>query len=115
MVEGWLTKQTLDDVKNEFQRGGYEKLIITGLISPLNYYQLSMDAYLIFYPKWKFTETQADDFHLFEVNAYSELGGENCAHFNFFVNDSLVGDFYADKMKKNMPSGGKVNLVTLIP
>jgi hypothetical protein len=99
-VEGWLPAPALENVKNEFQHEGYDKLIITGLNSPKNYYQVSMNGYLIFYPNIKSTRTQADDFHIIEVNAFSELGGEGRAHFNFFVNNSLVGDFFASKQKK---------------
>ena len=96
-VEGFLPEPALEKVKNEFQHGGYDMLIITGLNYSENYYEVSMNGYLIFYPKIKFTNTHADDFHIIEVNAFSELGGKNCAHFNFFVNDSLVGDFYAGR------------------
>ena len=99
-VEGWLPAPALENVKNEFQHEGYDKLIITGLNSPRNYYQVSMNGYLIFYPNIKSTRTQSDDFHIIEVNAFSELGGEGRAHFNFFVNNSLVGDFFASKQKK---------------
>jgi len=99
-VEGWLPAAALEKVKNEFQHGGYDMLIITGLNFSENYYQVSVDGYLIFYPNIIFTGTQADDFHIIEVNAFSELGGENCAHFNFFVNNSLVADFFAGRQKK---------------
>ena len=109
-VEGFLPEPALEKVKAEFQHAGYDKLIITGLNYPGNYYQVSMNGYLIFYPKIKFTNTHADDFHIIEVNAFSELGGKNCAHFNFFVNDSLVGDFYAGKLKKKYGVSWKGNL-----
>jgi Ca-dependent carbohydrate-binding module xylan-binding len=99
-VEGFQPEPALERVKDEFEHGGYDMLIITGLNLPRNYYEVSMNGYLIFYPKIKVTNTHADDFHIIEVNAFSELGGKNCAHFNFFVNDSLVGDFYAGKLKK---------------
>ncbi len=38
--------------------------------------------------------------HSIEVDAYSELGGENRAHFNLYINDSLIADFFAEKRKK---------------
>jgi hypothetical protein len=43
-VEGWQYSQALEKVKNEFQNDGYDMLIITGLNSPKNYYQVSMDG-----------------------------------------------------------------------
>jgi hypothetical protein len=100
MVEGLLPSPALEKVKDEFQHDGYDMLIITGLNFPGNYYEVSSDGYLIFYPNIIFTGDQADDFHIIEANAFSELGGENSAHFNFFVNNSLVADFFAGKQKK---------------
>jgi len=100
MVEGLLPSPALEKVKDEFQHDGYDMLIITGLNFPGNYYEVSMDGYLIFYPNIIFTGDQADDFHIIEANAFSELGGKNSAHFNFFVNNSLVADFFAGKQKK---------------
>src|SRR5450759_1534269 len=81
-VEGFQPEPDLERVKDEFEHGGYDMLIITGLNFPRNYYEVSMNGYLIFYPKIKFTNTHADDFHIIEVYAFSELGGKNCAHFN---------------------------------
>jgi hypothetical protein len=50
-VEGFLPEPALEKVKDEFQHGGYDKLIITGLNLPRNYYEVSMDGYLIFLPQ----------------------------------------------------------------
>jgi len=50
MVEGLLPAPALEKVKNEFQHDGYDMLIITGLNFPGNYYEVSMDGYLIFTP-----------------------------------------------------------------
>jgi hypothetical protein len=99
VVEG-LPAPALENVKNEFQLGGYDMLILTGLNFPDNFYEISMDGYLIFYPKIIFTGTQPDDIHTIEVNAFSEMGGKDRAHFNFFVNKTLVEDFFASKQKK---------------
>ena len=99
-VEGWLPTPALEKVKNEFQHDGYDILIITGLNYSENYYQVSTDGYLIFYPGKIFAGTHEDDIHTIEVNAFSELGGEGRAHFNFFVNNSIAADFYASKLKK---------------
>ena len=110
IVEGYLPTPALEKVKNEFQHEGYDMLIITGLNFPDNYYQVSSDGYLIFYPKFIFTGTQAHGSHIIEVNAFSELGWGGRAHFNLFINDSLVGDFYAGKQKKNYGISWKGNL-----
>ena len=99
-VEGFPPAQALEKVKDEFQQSGYDKLIITGLNFPGNYYQVSMNGYLIFYPKFMPTRNQADEIHTIEVNAFSELGCGERAHFNFFVNDSLFADFFARKREK---------------
>ena len=59
-----------------------------------------MNGYLIFYNKQKKTGKNIFTRHIIEVDAYSELGGKDCAHFNVYINDSLAGDFYAEKKKK---------------
>jgi hypothetical protein len=99
-VEGFLPTSAIEKVKDEFQHSGYEKLVITGLNFPGNYLEVAEDGYLIFYPNIRSAETTSDDYHIIEVNAFSELGWKGRAHFNFFVNDSLVGNFYANKQKK---------------
>ena len=99
-VEGWLPAAALEKVKNEFQHDGYDMLIITGLNFSENYYQVSVDGYLIFYPRIKISGTHEDDIHTIEVNAYSELDGDGRAHFNFYVNKTLISDFLSDKQKR---------------
>ena len=99
-VEGWLPAPALEKVKNEFQHDGYDMLITTGLDLEDNYFKVSMEGYLIFYPHIKFTGNQTDGYHTIEASVYSDLGGKGCAHFNFFVNNSLVADFLANKQKK---------------
>jgi hypothetical protein len=109
-VEGFLPAPALEKVKNEFQQGGYDMLIITGLNFPDNFYEVSSDGYLIFYSGKIFDGSQANDIHTIEVNAFSELGWEERAHFNFFVNNSLVADFFASKQKKKYGIRWKGNL-----
>ncbi|HEX2977462.1 MAG TPA: carbohydrate-binding domain-containing protein, partial [Bacteroidales bacterium] len=38
--------------------------------------------------------------HTISVRASSELDGENSAHFNFWINDSLAADFKADRRRR---------------
>ena len=61
---------------------------------------LSENGYLIFYLKNKFSDMNESGPHSIEIDAYSELEGENRAHFNLFINDSLIADFFAEKNKK---------------
>lgn len=99
IVEGWLSGNALDMAYEEFQKNGYEYIITTGLKSIPAYFKLSMNGYLIFYPKNKITGTGNAEYHIIEIEAFSELGGINSAHFNIYINDSLVADFYAGKNK----------------
>lgn len=41
VVEGWMKDYAIKDAMNEFERGGYQKLITTGLPVDLGYYLLS--------------------------------------------------------------------------
>ena len=103
LVEGWLQEPALETIYSEFKKNGYENIITTGLIEDIDYYEVSVDGYLIFYPKklilnlWN-NKTKS---HTIEISAMSELEGDNCAHFKVYVNDSIVSDFMADKKKRN--------------
>ena len=99
LIEGWLPQEDIELTYYEFQKNGYEHIITTGLKNP-EYYIVPMNGYLIFSHKNKFAGVNEVARHFIEVDAYSELEGENCAHFNLFINDSLVADFFVDKKKR---------------
>jgi hypothetical protein len=103
VVEGWLPDYALEMAYKEFQKTGYEYIITTGMKSYTDYYKLSKNGYLIIYPGDKLSDMNKTDRHIIEIDAASELGGSNSAHFNVFVNDSLIADFYADKHKRRYP------------
>ena len=100
IVEGWLPGYALKMAYEEFQKKEYEYIITTGLKYIMNYYMLSENGYLIFYPKNRFSGMDEFGPHLIEVEAISEMGGDYSAHFNLFINDSLAGSFFAEKRKK---------------
>lgn len=98
IVEGWLPQYALGMAYKEFRNNDYDLIITTGIKSSnLDFCNVSMNGYLIFYPKLKSISNNGNDHHTIEVTAHSEMGGKYCAHFNFYVNDSLVADFKADK------------------
>lgn len=99
IVEGWLPFDGIQTAANEFRKDGYEYLITTGLKSTTDYYEVTMDGYLIFYPKDKFTSYKISGEHIIEVRAYSGLDGKNSAHFNLFMNDSAIANYFADRKK----------------
>lgn len=100
IVEGWLPDYALDIASEEFRNNEYKYIIITGLKSSIYYFGLYSNGYLIFYPKNRFSGMSEYGPHSIEVDAYSELEGEHSAHFNLFVNDSLIADYFADKQKR---------------
>lgn len=97
IVEGWLPNYALKMAFKEFKNSGYDYIITTGLKSPVNYYGLFSNGFLIFYQKNKFTGGSGYGLHSIEIDAFSELEGNNSAHFNLYINDSLSADFYAEK------------------
>jgi hypothetical protein len=99
LVEGWLPPYAIEMAYNEFQNKEYSHIITTGLSAP-DYSMISMDGYLIFYPKRVISVDNGIRDHQIEINAVSELGGENAARFNVYVNDSLAGNFTAATKKK---------------
>ncbi len=110
VVEGWLPDFALEMAYEDFRKNGYEYIITTGLRAVIEYYEVSSNGYLIFYPKDKFSGLSEYGPHSIEVDAFSSLGGNNRAHFNLFVNDSVIADFYAEKRKKRYSSGWKGSL-----
>lgn len=101
IVEGWLPEDAIENAFCEFKKNGYEYIITTGVKSDGEYYRVSMNGCLIFFPKNRFSLFNKSDRHIIEIPAYSEMGGKNRAHFNVFINDSLVSDFLAVKKKRN--------------
>lgn len=110
IVEGWLPGYALKMANNEFKNNGYDCIITTGLKSPINYYGLFSNGYLIFYQKNKLPRVNGYGLHSIEVDAFSELGGNNRAHFNLFINDSLTSDFYAEKKENKYITNWKGDL-----
>lgn len=99
VVEGWLPENALKMAYEEFKKDGYKYIITTGLKTSINYFGLYENGFLIFYPNSRFSGIKEDGNHSIEVDAFSELGGENRAHFNVYINDSLITNFYAEKKK----------------
>jgi hypothetical protein len=99
LVEGWLPQSAMSKAYIEFQSNPYSNIITTGLDAP-DYFPVVMNGFLVFYIKPFQSLLNNGVHHYLEVNVYSEKGGEHCAHFNFFVNDSLISGFCANKRKR---------------
>ena len=99
LIEGWLPPGAIELAYDEFKTNGYDHVVTTG-IKISDYYQVSMNGYLIFYTGNRFKTNENTAVHRIEIAAYSEMEGKDCAHFNLFVNDSIVTGFSADKKKR---------------
>jgi hypothetical protein len=99
LVEGWLQPYAIEMAWDEFNNNSYNKIITTGLNAP-DYFLVSTNGFLVFYPTRSKVFRNTLSTHLIEIDAYSELGGENSSQFNVFINDSLVANFLAEKKKK---------------
>ena len=110
IVEGWLPNYALEMAVSEFQKRPYDYIIATGIKSVSEYAELSENGYLIFHPKIKSALPDKITTHNIEVEAYSSLGGNHAAHFNLFVNDSLISDFVAEKHKRRFAATWKGSL-----
>lgn len=100
IVEGWLPDNALDLAKTEFLKKDYSFIITTGLKTPSDFYLMSSNGKLIFNTRSFFKSSTQPGIHTIEVEAFSDLGGENRAHFNLYVNQDLVGEFLTEKRKK---------------
>jgi hypothetical protein len=111
LVEGWLPDYALKLANDEFQNQEYKHIITTGIDSYEPYYNVYGNGNLIFYTRNKLSGKTDKGPHSIEVDAFGSLEGENKAHFNVFVNDSLAGNFFAEKQKKmyEINWGGNLN------
>jgi hypothetical protein len=116
IVEGWLPHSSLEMAYKEYKENRYEYIVTTGMISFPPYFNVSSDGYLIFYPQKLLSGIIASGPHAIEVEAYSELGGENRAHFNLYINDSLKANFLVEKRKQKYGIiwNGKLNEIDSI-
>lgn len=98
IIEGWLPDAAIEMIKSEVQNDKYDLILTAGIQSAeLDFCMVAMNGYLIFYPTFMETTREYTASHLIEVTARSKMGGIYKSHFNFYVNDSLVGDFNADE------------------
>jgi hypothetical protein len=76
IVEGWLPDSALEIASEEFRKNRYEYIITTGLKASIDYYGLFENGFLNFYLKKSPMCQDESELHSIEVDAYSELGGE---------------------------------------
>jgi hypothetical protein len=100
IVEGWIPDYALNEALHEIRKKSYQYVVTTGLKYSDRYFNLSEDGYLIFYTGTKKPLSDNAGRHLIEVEAAGSLSGDFSAHFNLFVNDSLIADYFADKHKR---------------
>jgi hypothetical protein len=105
VVEGWLPHYALEMAYNEYQKNKYEYVVTTGTRYTPAYYKISDNGYLIFYTHDLLSGQNEKGAHTIEIKAFSDMGGENRAHFNIFINDSLTAGFYAEKRRKGYSFG----------
>jgi hypothetical protein len=109
LIEGWLPPGAIEMAYDEFKKNSYDHVITTG-IKISDYYQVSMNGYLIFYTYDRLKAIDDNEIHCIEIDAYSELEDKDCAHFNVFVNDSIVTGILANKKKRHYEIVWKGNL-----
>jgi hypothetical protein len=101
IVEGWLPHRLFRIIVNEeLQKYDYDYIVTTGLEDRNEYFNFTQNGYLIFYLENNLSSETGTNSHIIEVDAFSELEGEHAAHFNLWINDSLVTEFVAGKKKK---------------
>jgi Ca-dependent carbohydrate-binding module xylan-binding len=100
VVEGWIPYDALELAYDEYRKGGYKYVVTTGIRYTPSYYKISDNGYLIFYTGDLLSGLTESGSHSIGIKAFSDMGGDDRAHFNFFINDSLAGSFNAEKRKK---------------
>jgi hypothetical protein len=97
IIDGWMRLTTVENLKEELQKGKYEQILIAGMrSSDLDFCKVEMNGFLIFYPGIPKTPGQVKEEHTLKIVTKSKMGGIYRCHFNFYINDSIVGDFYSE-------------------
>lgn len=97
IIDGWMRLTTVGYLKEELRKGNYEHILIAGMrSSDLEFCKVEMNGFLIFYPGIHTTEGQVKKEHTLEIVTKSKMGGIYKCHFNFYINDSILGDFYSE-------------------
>ncbi len=99
LIEGWLENKSLELAYEEYKSNHYDYIVTTGNILPDHYF-LDQNGYLIFNLSRFDTLPQQNRIHHIGITAYSSLRGKNAAHFNLWVNDSIVRGFRTTKYQK---------------
>ena len=98
VLEGWLPDPAIEMAYDEIHSGAYDLIVPTGIkSSDLDFCMIAMNGYLIFYTRPYLKINNESSRHRIEIVAHSKLGGKYNAHFNLYVNDSLIADFSADE------------------
>lgn len=98
IIEAWLPDTAIEIIKSEILNDSYDLYVTAGIQSEeLDYCLIAMNGYLIFYPKIKPLKEDQSKPHKIGIVARSEMGGKYSSHFNLFINDSIISDFYADE------------------
>lgn len=114
IIEGWLNYRDLNSVATEINSGKYDCVLITGIKSKPEFYNVYTNGYLIFHTA-KYN-VPGENIRLVEVRAASEMGGRNAAHFNLWINDSLASSFYTRKHGHKYSqdwNGGRIDSVMI--
>ncbi len=116
IVEGWLPDYALELAVKEFKQNPYDLIVTTGLKTSNAYRRVSANGYVIFHTLENKAEPSKIRLHSIDIAAYSEEAGDNRAHFNFYMNDSLTADFLAVRRKKiyNVKWRGNINRIDSI-
>lgn len=96
LVEGWMPPYALRMAAEEFQKGNYDYLITSGISLP-GHLEMFMNGYLVYSFKNSQKTSNTKDTTFLEMEAFASLGGKNKAHFNLWINDSLISDYWVGK------------------
>ena len=100
VVEGWLPHFALEKAYREYQENNYRYVVTTGVRYTPEYYKISDNGFLIFYTGDILKGNNESSWHTIGVAAFSDLGDENRAHFKLYINDSICGEFTAERRKR---------------
>lgn len=110
VVEGWMPPAKLDEAYEEYVRGDYQYLFVTGhqITTDLTLYS---NSFLVIHLQGVFPSDSIERTHQLTIQAESTLGKDDPAHFVVFLNDQPLDGFTITRNEGILKTGwnGKIS------
>ena len=116
VIESWIPYYAYQEFADKYHQNNYSMIITTGNSCPKDFFY-GMNGYLVFNLSDRLKNIRQDSIQSILVDAYGTRVLDKFAHFNLYVNDSLIGSTYTNdtltKYSFTYHSEKKINTITV--